>query len=46
MKKNKINWSDNIIQRVVQQKKIVLTCTIVIIHSKYFPDSDWLRAHV
>ena len=25
---------------------IVWTLTAVIIHSKYFPDSDWLKAHV
>lgn len=37
MKKNKINWSDNIIQRVVQQKKIVLKCTIVIILQNIAP---------
>ena len=28
------------------QKEGSLLLIVIIIHSKYFPDSDWLKAHV
>ena len=36
--------------RLTKKLKINFLCfkelNIIIIHSKYFPDSDWLKAHV
>ena len=31
-------------QKNTHTKEVYLT--LIIIHSKYFPDSDWLKAHV
>ena len=45
-RKNKLktSWMKKRVEADVQMVREYLN--VIIIHSKYFPDSDWLKAHV
>ena len=49
MKNYGVEIEEGVILRVLRPRRITpseISIILLIIHSKYFPNSDWLKAHV